>query len=68
MHCDAPLPVFYPVVMSLISRGRWEERYIMDCVEQTMVDFSFRRINLEEVSGRELLLLVLFKGKICRRL
>ena len=45
----------YPVIINLTGGGRREERYIMDCLDLTVVDFNFRWINLEEVAGRELL-------------
>ncbi len=45
----------YPVIINLTGGGRREERYIMDCLDLTVVDFNYLRINLEEVAGRELL-------------
>lgn len=45
----------YPVIINLTGVGRREERYIMECLDLTVVDFNFRWINLEEVAGREFL-------------
>jgi hypothetical protein len=45
----------YPVVINLTGRGRQSEQYIMDCLELTVVDFNYRLINLEDVTGRDFL-------------
>jgi predicted transposase YdaD len=45
----------YPVVINLTGRGRQAEQYIMDCLELTVVDFSYRMINLEDITGRDFL-------------
>ncbi len=52
-HCRHERPV-YPVVINLTG-GRGEERYIVDCVDLTVIDFSYRLLNLQDVPGRELL-------------
>jgi len=45
----------YPVVINLTGGGRQDERYIFECLDLTVVDFSYCLINLEEIAGRELL-------------
>ena len=45
----------YPVVINLTGKGRQAEQYIMDCLELTVVDFNYRLINLEDVTGRDFL-------------
>jgi len=45
----------YPVVINLTGKGRQAERYIMDCLELTVVDFNYRLINLEDITGRDFL-------------
>jgi len=45
----------YPVIINLTGGSRREERYIMDCLDLTVIDFNYLLINLEEVAGRELL-------------
>jgi predicted transposase YdaD len=45
----------YPVIINLTGGSRREERYIMDCLDLTVIDFNYILINLEEVAGRELL-------------
>jgi len=45
----------YPVVINLTGGGRREERYTVDCLDLTVVDFNYRLINLEDIAGRELL-------------
>ncbi|MCL6478859.1 MAG: Rpn family recombination-promoting nuclease/putative transposase [Peptococcaceae bacterium] len=48
----------YPVVINLTGRGLPAEKYTMDCLDLTVVDFSYRTINLEEIAGRD----VLYRG------
>jgi predicted transposase YdaD len=44
----------YPVVVNLSGKGT-EERYSLDCLDLTVIDFNYRQINLREVSGTEYL-------------
>lgn len=44
----------YPVVVNLTGRGT-EERYSLDCLDLTVIDFNYRQINLRELSGTEYL-------------
>ena len=53
-HCRYEKPV-YPVVINLTGGGRQGERYLFECLDLTVVDFSYRLINLEDVAGRDLL-------------
>jgi len=53
-HCRYEKPV-YPVVINLTGGGRQDERYLFECLDLTVVDFSYRLINLEDVAGRDLL-------------
>jgi len=45
----------YPVVINLTGKGRQAEQYNMDCLELTVVDFNYRMINLEDITGRDFL-------------
>jgi len=45
----------YPVVINLTGKGRQAEQYKMDCLELTVVDFNYRMINLEDITGRDFL-------------
>ncbi len=45
----------YPVVINLTGRGRQAEQYTMDCLDLTVVDFNYRLINLEDITGRDFL-------------
>lgn len=45
----------YPVVINLTGGGRRDDRYIIECLDLTVVDFNYRMINLEDVAGRDLL-------------
>ncbi|BAF58361.1 hypothetical protein PTH_0180 [Pelotomaculum thermopropionicum SI] len=45
----------YPVVINLTGSGRRDERYIVECLDLTVIDFSYRQINLEDIAGRDLL-------------
>ncbi len=53
-HCRHDKPV-YPVIINLTGKGRQAERYTMDCLELTVVDFNYRMINLEDITGRDFL-------------
>lgn len=39
----------YPVVINLTGGGRRDDRYIIECLDLTEVDFNYRMINLEDV-------------------
>ena len=55
MHHRRHKKPVYPVVINLTGKGRQSEQYIMDCLELTVVDFNYRLINLEDVTGRDFL-------------
>jgi len=53
-HCRHEKPV-YPVVINLTGGSRQDGRYMFECLDLTVVDFNYRQINLQDISGRELL-------------
>lgn len=53
-HRRHEIPI-YPVVINLTGGGRQDEQYIMECLDLTVVDFNYRRLNLEDITGRDLL-------------
>lgn len=55
MHHRRHQKPVYPVVINLTGKGQQAEKYIMDCLDMTVVDFSYRLINLADISGRDFL-------------
>ncbi len=61
MHHRRYQKPIYPVVINLTGSDRLQDgRYTVDCLELMVVDFNYRQLNLQDMSGQDFL----YKGPV----